>query len=335
MRGLDDVVDGIMGRPVGEGVTLALVVVQGGEVVVERYGVRPGNLFYPDPQPVTAATPLISWSTAKSMTHAALGLVVGDGRLDPNDPAPVAAWRGADKAAITILDLLEMRSGLAFIEDYVDGDTSNCIDMLFGSGADDHAAYAAALPLEHAPGAVWNYSSGTTNILSAVLGDVVSDHARAPGEREAAMRAFLDQRLFGPTGMTDADPRFDGAGNWVASSYVHAPARQFARFGELYLRDGCVGDERLLPDGWVDHARTTIVRDPESGFGYGRHWWTWPDQPGSVAAHGYEGQYVIVVPACDAVVVHLGQTDAAVRAALVGRLRDLMAALADVRPSEA
>ena len=87
------------------------------------------------------------------------------------------------------------------------------------------------------------------------------------------MRAFLDQRLFGPAGMPDADPRFDDAGTWVGSSYVHAPARQFARFGELYLRDGVVGDERILPEGWVDHARTVVAHDPETGFGYGRHWW--------------------------------------------------------------
>ena len=93
------------------------------------------------------------------------------------------------------------------------------------------------------------------------------------------MRAFLDQRLFGPVGMTDADPRFDEAGNWVGSSYVYAPARQFARFGELYLRDGVVGDERVLPAGWVDHARTVVARDPETGRDYGRHWWMWPDQP--------------------------------------------------------
>jgi CubicO group peptidase (beta-lactamase class C family) len=127
--------------------------------------------------------------------------------------------------------------------------------------------------------------------------------------------------------MTDADPRFDAAGTWIASSYVHAPARQFARFGELYLRDGCVGDERLLPEGWVDHARTTIAVDDESGFGYGRHWWTWPDQLRSVAAHGYEGQYTIVLPEHDAVLVHLGKTDAAVRDGLVASLRRLIAAL--------
>ena len=127
--------------------------------------------------------------------------------------------------------------------------------------------------------------------------------------------------------MPDADPRFDEAGTFVGSSYVHAPARQFARFGELYLRDGIVGDERVLPEGWVDHARTMIADDPETGFGYGRHWWIWPDQPGSLAAHGYEGQYVVVLPEHDAVVVHLGKTDATVRDRLVARLRRIIATL--------
>jgi CubicO group peptidase (beta-lactamase class C family) len=323
---LATIADELFARPPDEGTTLALVVVCGGEIVLERYGVRPANLFQPDAEAVTGATPLISWSIAKSMVHAAIGILMSDGRLDPADPAAVPEWQGTEKEAITVLDLLEMRSGLAFIEDYVD-DISNCLDMLFGAGSADHAAYAAALPLEHPPGQVWNYSSGTTNILTRVLGDIVSEAASDPARREAAMRAFLDQRLFGPAGMVDADPRFDAAGNWVGSSYVHAPARQFARFGELYLRDGCAGDVRVLPPGWVDHARTTIATDPESGFGYGRHWWTWPDQAGSVAAHGYEGQYVVVLPERDAVVVHLGKTDATVRDRLVARLRTLIAAI--------
>jgi CubicO group peptidase (beta-lactamase class C family) len=315
--------DELFGRPPEEGISLALVVAQGGRVVLERYGVRPGNLFQPDPEEVTAATPLISWSVAKSVVHAAVGILSGDGRLDVADPAPVAEWHGTEKEAITWLDLLEMRSGLAFVEDYVDDERSDCLEMLFGSGADDHAAYAAGRPLEHPPGTAFNYSSGTTNILCRLLGDLVSDGATDPATREAATRAFLDQRLFGPAGMVDADPRFDGAGNWVGSSYVHAPARQFARFGELYLRDGVVGEGRVLPAGWVDQARTPVSSDPESGFGYGRHWWIWPDQPASLGAHGYQGQYVVVLPAHDAVVVHLGQTDASVRDRLVGRLREL------------
>lgn len=321
---IEDAADELFARPAEEGTSLALVVAQSGRLVLERYGVRPGNLFHPDAEPVTAATPLISWSIAKSVLHAALGVLVGDGRIDPGDPAPVPEWRGTEKEAITWLDLLEMRSGLTFVEDYVDGERSHCLDMLFGAGADDHAGYAARLPLEHPPGAVWNYSSGTTNILARCLGDVVSDGAEEPSAREAMTRAFLDQRLFGPVGMVDADPRFDAAGNWVGSSYVHAPARQFARFGELYLRDGAVGEHRVLPEGWVDHARTRVATDPETGFGYGRHWWIWPDQEGSLAAHGYEGQYVVVLPERDAVVVHLGKTDASVRDRLVTRIRTLI-----------
>src|SRR5215203_1715839 len=147
--------DEILERPADEGVTLALLVQQHGEMVLERYGVRPANLFEAEPAPITADTPLISWSVAKSIVHAALGILVGDGRIDPLDPAPVPEWRGTEKEAITVLDLLEMRSGLAFVEDYV-GETSDVIDMLFGSGGKDHAAYAAAKPLLHPPGSVWS-----------------------------------------------------------------------------------------------------------------------------------------------------------------------------------
>ena len=317
---LDQELDELFGRPVDEGISLAFVLLQGGELVTERYGVQPGNLFEPEDVEVTAETSLISWSIAKSMVHAAFGVLVADERIDLADPAPVPTWAGTEKAAITTLDLLEMRSGLRFVEDYVDGEASHCLDMLFGSGSADHAAYAAALPLDHPPGTVWNYSSGTTNILCRILGDLV-------GGNEVELRAFLDQRLFGPSGMFDATPTFDAAGTWVGSSYVHAPARQFARFGELYRLDGVIGGQRVLPEGWLDHARTVVAHDPETGFGYGRHWWVWPDQPESVAGHGYEGQYVVVLPEHEAVLVHLGKTDATVKDRLVARLRRIIAAL--------
>ena len=122
------------------------------------------------------------WSMAKSITHAAVGILVGDGLLDVDAPAAVPEWRGTDKEAITLLDLLEMRPGLRFVEDYVDAGVSQRLEMLFGDGSDDHAvtrrardhaAYAAALPLDHPPGTVWNYSSGTTNIICGILGTIV------------------------------------------------------------------------------------------------------------------------------------------------------------------
>jgi CubicO group peptidase (beta-lactamase class C family) len=312
--------DEIFDRPADEGVSLAAVVVRGGDVIAERYGHQPDTVFGPG-GPVTAETPLISWSTAKSITHAAVGIAVGEGLVDPVAPAAVPAWRGTPKERIRLLDLLEMRPGLRFVEDYVDEGTSHCLAMLFGSGVADHAAYAAGLPLDHPPGTVWNYSSGTTNIICRVLGDAV-------GGGEAGMRAFLHDRLFDPIGMTSADPRFDAAGTWVGSSYVYATARDFARFGELYLRGGVVAGRRILPDGWVEHGRTFVAHDPvelvPGGFDYGRHWWMWPAFPGSMAAHGYEGQYIVVVPDRDLVVVHLGKTDAAIRHRLVARLHALI-----------
>jgi CubicO group peptidase (beta-lactamase class C family) len=315
-------VDRIFERPAEQGLSLAMVVVHRGEVVAERYGTQPASDLGPAVD-LDAESTLISWSMAKSITHAAVGLLVGDGRIDLDAPAGVAEWRGTPKEQIRIIDLLEMRPGLEFIEDYVDGDVSHCIAMLFGDGAADHAAYAAALPPIHEPGTVWNYSSGTTNILARIVGDVVG------GGRDGTER-FLAERLFGPTGMTSAIPKFDDAGTFVGSSYVYATARDFARFGELYRNDGVAEDgARVLPIGWTDHARTFVAHDPtddlELGFDYGRHWWMWPQYQGSLAAHGYEGQFIVVVPDRELTVVHLGKTESGVRRHLVHRLDALIA----------
>jgi CubicO group peptidase (beta-lactamase class C family) len=330
---IEQQVRAIVERPAEEGITLALVVVHRGEVVREWYGTQPETPFGPA-TPVTAGSTLISWSTAKSMTHAAVGLMVADGRLDPHGPAPVPEWRDDERSTITLLDLLEMRSGLHFVEDYVDGGVSHVIAMLFGEGSEDHAAFAAGLPLDHAPGTVWNYSSGTTNIVSRIVGDVIAGDAGAatPEDRRVAYEAWLRERLFGPAGMTSAIPKFDGAGNWVGSSYVYATARDFARFGELYRNDGVAeSGDRLLPVGWADHGRTFAAHDPDaagpSGFDYGRHWWIWPELPGSIAAHGYEGQYVVVVPDRELTVVHLGKTPEDRQPGLILRLLDLIAAV--------
>jgi CubicO group peptidase (beta-lactamase class C family) len=315
-------VDRIFDRPAEHGISLAMVVVHRGEVVAERYGTRPATDLGPAVDLDSEST-LISWSMAKSITHAAIGLLVGDGRIDLDGPAAVPEWQGTPKEQIRIIDLLEMRPGLEFIEDYIDGDVSHCIAMLFGEGAADHAAYAAALPVINAPGGSWNYSSGTTNILARIIGDVVG------GGRDDTER-FLAERLFGPIGMTSAIPKFDDAGTFVGSSYVYATARDFARFGELYRNDGVTADDaRVLPIGWADHARTFVAHDPtddiDFGFDYGRHWWMWPQYPGSLAAHGYEGQFVVVVPDRELTVVHLGKTESGVRHHLVRRLDALIA----------
>ena len=109
--------------------------------------------------------------------------------------------------------------------------------------------------------------------------------------------------------MTSADPEFDEAGTWVASSYLRATARDYARFGLLYLRDGMWDGVRLLPPGWVDYGRTWVSDDPEDASPYGAHWWgVAGDTLGTFRASGYEGQSITLCPALDLMVVRLGKT---------------------------
>jgi CubicO group peptidase (beta-lactamase class C family) len=211
---LDDVFDNE--GPMAE--TFAVIVVHRGRLVVERYQ---GALEHFDRPPtrVTADTPLLSWSMAKSMLHAVVGVLVGQGRLDLDTPATVPEWAAGDdpRHAITLRQMLAMRDGLDFVEDYVDDRISDTMQMLFGDGQADMAHFAAARPPAAPPGTRFNYSSGTSNIISGVVARTVG-----PGESYAR---FLHTRLFGPLGMTSADPEFDEAGTWVASSYLRASAR--------------------------------------------------------------------------------------------------------------
>jgi CubicO group peptidase (beta-lactamase class C family) len=290
--------------------TFAVVVVQSGRIVAERYG---GALEHFDrpPTPVSVESPLLSWSMAKSVLHAVVGLLVGDGKLDLDAPAAVREWAKPDDSrhAITLRQLLAMRDGLAFAEDYVDDAVSDTIHMLFGDGQADMAHFAADRPLAAPPGTRFNYSSGTSNIISGVVARTVG-----PGESYAR---FLHTRLFGPLGMTSADPEFDEAGTWVASSYLRASARDYARFGLLYLRDGLWDGVRILPAGWVDYGRTMVsIDETEDPPGpYGAHWLgvrgetlDTPNPLGTFRASGYEGQTITLCPALDLMVVRLGKT---------------------------
>ncbi len=295
---LDEVFDD--GGPLAQ--TFAVLVVYGGRVVAERYQ---GALEHFDrpPTPVTAETTLLSWSMAKSVLHATVGLLVRDGKVDLDAPAPVPEWAdaGDPRHAITLRHLLAMRDGLAFAEDYVDGDVSDTIQMLYGDGQSDMAHFAADRPLAAPPGTRFNYSSGTSNIISGIVARTVG-----PGEPYAR---FLHSRLFGPLGMTSADPEFDESGTWVASSSLYATARDYARFGLLYLRGGVWDGFGLLPDGWVDYGRTWVSEDPEDASPYGAHWWgVAGDTLGTFRASGYEGQSITLCPSLDLMVVRLGKT---------------------------
>ncbi len=302
---LRDQVGRFLSQPPELELTLAIVVIKDGEIIAEGYGPGAG-----------VDHTFISWSMAKSMTHAVYGLLTLDGLVDVNEPAPVAEWANDDRRNITIQHLLNMRSGLRFAEDYVDAGTSDCIAMLFGEGQADTAGYAAGLPLDHEPGTVWNYSSGTTNILCRIAGQRI-------GGGQAGMAAYLQSRLFDPCGITSAIPKFDAAGTFIGSSFVYATARDFARFGLLYLNDGVVNGQRILPEGWVDHAREAIPVPETETYGYGAHWWLLPEF-GAFSCNGYEGQRIVVLPSQNAVVVRLGKTTAANSDTLNARLHDLL-----------
>lgn len=295
--------------PAELGLTQAVVLVQGGEVVVERYGepfrseldaLSPDGPLVPGPD-----TRMLSWSMAKSMLHALVGQLVGTGEVDLDDRAPVPEWDDPSdpRHAITWRNLLTMSPALEWAEDYVEAGVSDVIEMLFGSGAADMAGFAAAKPLAGKPGHLYCYSSGTSNILARCVQRVLGLEGDAAG-----MEAHLHAALFDPIGMASAVPEFDGAGTFVASSYVYATARDFARFGLLYLRDGVWDDRRLLQEGWVDTAREPNEADPDRK--HSAHWWVEPDGLGTFACHGYEGQRITLVPARDLVVVRLGKTPA-------------------------
>lgn len=271
----------------------ALVIVQAGRLVLERYGEGHG------PEKTC-----LSWSKAKSITHALAGILAGDGRLDIHTPADVSEWTAAGdpRGAITLDQLLRMSSGLEFSEIYEADQVSDVIAMLWGPGKADVAHYAADKPLLHAPGSVWSYSSGTTNIVCRAL-------ARAAGARGAEFEAFMRARLFDPLGMESPIPKFDAAGTFIGSSFCFATAQDFARFGLLYLRDGMWEDRRILPEGWVDYARSPTFQQADvTDARYGAHWWLDMGGPGSFSANGHEGQYTVLVPDLDLVLVRHGRT---------------------------
>ncbi|MEO6468755.1 MAG: serine hydrolase [Acidimicrobiia bacterium] len=320
---VDTLVDEMFSDATQYETTYAVVVVHHGAIVAERYDNELPN-WVGEPIRVTRETPLLSWSMAKSMLHAIVGILIGDGRLRLDDEDLVPEWRAPDpRNGITLPDLLAMRDGLAWNEDYVDAGGSQVIDMLFGEGNADVGAFARARELAHEPESHFNYSSGTTNVISGIVADIVG-----LGD---PYRRYLNERLFSPIGMSTAEPTMDATGLWVASSYVHAIAEDFARFGYLYLRDGVWDDTRILPEGWVDDGRRLRSIDSDDGRGYGWQWWVTHDSHGTFWANGYEGQSILVSPANDLVCVRIGRTDASHGRALFDWRASVVDAVAAIR----
>jgi CubicO group peptidase (beta-lactamase class C family) len=310
------------------GQTYGAAVVARGRLVGERYGRRvvqdlrslgddpPHDEIGPDDE-------LRSWSMAKSIVSLAVGVAVGDGVIDLGQPVADRQWTepGDPRGAITWEHLLTMRSGLAWTEEYYDLDPDRLPDvvtMLFGDAAADMAAYAASFCLVAEPGSddAYTYSSGTTNIVAANL-------QRVLGLDAVGMDRFLHERILDPIGMSGARAEFDPAGTFIGSSYLYATLRDWCRFGLLAERDGEWDGRRIVPDGWIAHARS--ARSWDEDLLHGAHWWTWDQDQMPFGAHGFEGQRVICFPARDVVVVRLGKTADEHSAALNDHLTDVAA----------
>jgi CubicO group peptidase (beta-lactamase class C family) len=247
---------------------------------------------------------------AKSHLAVLFAACHAQGLVDLKDPAPVPEWSspGDPRGAITFEHLIEMRDGLDFVEEYTDEDRSDVLEMLYGAGQADCARYAALRPARHEPGTRFNYSSGTSNILSRALGEVL--------EGPEAMRVALASCLFEPVSMRSAQPGFDEAGTWVASTNLHAVAYDYARFGLMLCRGGVAGGRRVVPQAWVDRWRTPRSQD-DQGRWYSAHFWVMGDRFGTFYASGYEGQSITVCPPLDLVIVRLGSTPQSRKGALV------------------
>jgi CubicO group peptidase (beta-lactamase class C family) len=276
--------------------TRALVVVHRGHIIAERYA--PG---------FDAAMPLIGWSMAKMATNALVGIAVQNGKLALEDTELMPEWRGHNdpRRHITLDQLLRMTTGLSFNEDYEDH-SSDVIQMLFVKG--NKAGFAASKPLQYLPGSHWSYSGGASNIIARIL------RLRFADGRDYLR--FPREQLFQPLGMRSAVLEPDEAGTFVASSFMYASARDWARLGLLYLNDGVWHGRRLLPEGWVSYSLTPTRGAPDAR--YGAHvWLKLPQSPGlgeppmpddAYYMLGHDQQIVAVVPSRDLVIVRLGLT---------------------------
>jgi CubicO group peptidase (beta-lactamase class C family) len=284
--GLKLAVDNAFGaEKYGAAKTLSVVVVYRGRIIAERYA--PGRTMH---------TQYRSWSSAKSITSALVGIMVGRGKLKVSDPAPITAWRGDDpRRKITIENLLHMSSGLksqgaATIEAYWGGTNT--------------AELAAGEAIEAEPGTRWKYANYDTLLLMRSIKEVLGDQ----DDYLALPRRVLLNKI----GMRHTYPEIDPFGNFILSSQVYTTARDLARFGLLYLQDGVWNGERILPEGWVKYTQQPApAKEAVKGEqGYGAQFWlmNFDDRVPADAytTAGARGQFSTIVPSRDVVVVRTG-----------------------------
>ena len=285
------------------GETRAVVVVHGGEIVFERYA----DGFDQD-------TRQISWSMAKSVNQALLGVAVQEGIVpDIDAPMPSAYPEGHTRSNVTWRQWIEMTDGMAWKEVQALSLTgNNAVQMLAGAGRLDVIDYIIDQEFLRPPGRHWNYNTGSTILVGEALA-----HQLVDDPSPATVKARYDDLFFDRIGM-DFVVEFDAAGTPITGALMWATPRDWAKFGLLYLRGGVWDGEQVLPEGWVDWAQTGSETDDGNVYGAG----FWRMVPANEASHaerspddgpwdayavqGSEGQVVWIVPSRDLVIVRMG-----------------------------
>lgn len=305
-RALGRALDSAFGSGFGAGSrTTSVVVVQDGKIVAERYaegfGIHTGQR---------------TWSVAKSLAGTIVGAAVQKGLIDPAAPAPVPEWQvpGDPRSGITLDQLMRMASGLH------SATAGNRTDAVYFGGT-AVTEETVAWPLEAPPGSRFRYSNNDILLAVHALASKLGD--------EGDM--FPNALLFSRLAMNDTVAETDWKGNYILSSQVWSTARDLARFGMLYLDDGVWLGQRILPVGWRDYVTRPSGPQPEGEFGYGATFWLMSRSPGipadAFAAFGNRGQYVVIVPSRNVVVVRRGEDPAGSRFDIAKFTAETLAAL--------
>ena len=273
-KDIDALVETAMGSPDNQTRVRSVLIVIGGKIVYERYHPLENK-----------ETILDTFSVSKSFVSTVVGMLVDDGRLSLDEPAPVAAWSDPNdpRNAITIRNLLHMSSGLTWKEDYFATDSST-IAMLRAPNA---SGYAASQTLKSRPGTRFEYNSGNTAILMGIITDTLGGTPQT--------KSYIRKRLLVPLGIKKVSYQLDSAGRIAGFMGINMPARDLARFGLLHLRNGVWGKKTLISPNWITFSRT-----PSPVFqGYAGHWWTYllyvpGAAQGDYSALGFSGQHVTV-----------------------------------------
>lgn len=268
--------------------TRAMLVIQNGLMLAERYRA-----------PHDKNTPFLGWSMTKSVCNILVGILVKQGKLNLQQDNLFPEWSGDERRNITLDNLMRMNSGLEWNEAY--GSVSQVTEMLFLE--ESAAEYARASAYESKPGDVWEYSSGTTNLIGRLIKNTF--------ENEEDYFNFPKKALFDKLGLESAQLETDEQNEYVMSSFMHATARDWAKLGRLYLDEGVIdGMDTLFNKEWYDYS---LHPTPHSEGRYGAHIWLngepkdYPSCPeDAYKFSGYEGQYVVMIPSLDLIVVRLG-----------------------------